>query len=75
MQKNLIGLFNNDFLLHKDDELSDTEASVCQKSDARVQISLSATVDAGTLNANGFVQGSSVDTAFKEILNLSWRKC
>ena len=55
--------------------MSDTEASVCQKKDARIQISLSATVDSGTSKKNGYVQGGSADAAFGEILNLSWKKC
>jgi hypothetical protein len=69
------GPFSNDVLLHKDGELSGSEASVCQKKDAKLQISLSATVSAGTANANGFVQGSSQDLGFAQVLNLSWKKC
>jgi hypothetical protein len=69
------GPFSNDVLLHKDGELSDNEASVCQKKDAKLQISLSATVSSSTPTANGYVQGSSQDLAFSQILNLSWRKC
>jgi hypothetical protein len=65
----------NDVLLHKDGELSSSEASVCQKKDAKLQISLSVTVSSGTVNANGFVQGSSQDLGFAQILNLSWKKC
>ncbi|KAF1945527.1 hypothetical protein EJ02DRAFT_396396 [Clathrospora elynae] len=75
IQKKLTGPFEDEFLLHKDGEISGTEASVCQKKDARIQISLSATVDAGSSKANGFVQGSSADAAFGEILNLSWKQC
>jgi hypothetical protein len=55
--------------------VSDTEASVCQKKDARIQISLSATVDAGTSKGNGYVQGGSADAGFGQIVNLSWMKC
>ncbi|KAF1838664.1 hypothetical protein BDW02DRAFT_585711 [Decorospora gaudefroyi] len=75
IHKKIIGPFEEDFLLHKDGELSDTEASICQKKDARIQISLSATVDAGTSKGNGYVQGGSADAGFGEILNLSWKKC
>ncbi|CAN9211810.1 unnamed protein product [Alternaria alternata] len=75
IQKKITGPFEDDFLLHKDGEVSDTEASVCQKKDARIQISLSATVDSGTSKKNGYVQGGSADAAFGEILNLSWKKC
>ncbi|KAI4642193.1 hypothetical protein J4E93_007337 [Alternaria ventricosa] len=75
IHKIVTGPFEEDFLLHKDGEISDTEASVCQKKDARIQISLSATVDSGTSNKNGYVQGSSVDAGFGQILNLSWKKC
>jgi hypothetical protein len=69
------GPFSDDVLLHKDGELSGNEASVCQKKDAKLQISLSATVTAGTANANGYVQGSAQDFGFSQILNLSWKKC
>ncbi|KNG49147.1 secreted protein [Stemphylium lycopersici] len=57
------GPFEDDFLLHKDGEISDTEAAVCQKKDARIQISLSATVDSGTSKANGGQQeeGNNMD--------------
>lgn len=48
---------------------------MCQKKDARIQITLSATVDSGSSMANGYVQGGSADTGFGEILNLSWKKC
>jgi hypothetical protein len=75
IHKIINGPFSNDFLLHKDGELSDSESSVCQKKDAKLQISLSATVSAGTANANGLVQGSSQDFGFSQILNLSWKKC
>ncbi|CAO2649192.1 Nn.00g101410.m01.CDS01 [Neocucurbitaria sp. VM-36] len=75
IQKKVTGPFEDDFLLHKDGELSDNEASACQKKDERIQISLSATVSAGTSKANGYVQGGSADAGFGEILNLSWRKC
>ncbi|KAH4818759.1 hypothetical protein HBH61_035220 [Parastagonospora nodorum] len=75
IHKIVIGPFSNDFLLHKDGELSGNEASVCQKKDAKLAISLSATVTSNTATANGYVQGSSQDFAFSQILNLSWRKC
>ncbi|KAH9860823.1 hypothetical protein J1614_012156 [Plenodomus biglobosus] len=74
-QKKLSGPFEDDVLLHKDGELSDVEASECQKKDARIQITMSATVDAGTAKKSGYVQGGSADAAFKEILNINWRKC
>ncbi|KAL1793186.1 hypothetical protein ACET3X_008168 [Alternaria dauci] len=75
IQKKITGPFEDDFLLHKDGEISDTETSVCQKKDARIQISMSATVDSGLSKKNGYVQGSSADAGFGEILNLSWKKC
>ncbi|KAI8935632.1 hypothetical protein NX059_007160 [Plenodomus lindquistii] len=75
VQKKVTGPFDDDYLLHEDDELSDTQASVCQKKDATIQLSMSATVDSGTTKKNGYVQGGSADAAFKEILNMSWRKC
>ncbi|CBX98526.1 predicted protein [Plenodomus lingam JN3] len=74
-QKKLSGPFEDDVLLHKEGEMSDVEPSVCQKKDARLQISLSATVDAGGGKRNGYVQGSSADAAFREIMNMKWRKC
>jgi hypothetical protein len=75
IQKIVNGPFEDDVLLHKDGELSDNEAPVCQKQDAKIQISLSATVSAGTSQKNGYVQGSSQDFGFGKILNLSWKKC
>jgi hypothetical protein len=75
IHKIIDGPFSADVLLHKDGELSGSEASVCQKKDAKLQISLSATVSAGTANANGLVQGNSQDLGFSQILNLSWKKC
>ena len=75
MQKNLTGPYEEDFLLHKDGELDDEEAPVCQKKDARIQISLSATVDSGLSKKNGYVQGGSADAGFGQIVNLSWKKC
>ncbi|KAH7072704.1 hypothetical protein BKA63DRAFT_534425 [Paraphoma chrysanthemicola] len=75
VQKIVQGPFNNDVLLHKNGELSDNEPPVCQKKDAKLQISLSATVSSGTSQKNGYVQGSAQDIGFGEILNLSWNKC
>ncbi|KAH7069428.1 hypothetical protein FB567DRAFT_224114 [Paraphoma chrysanthemicola] len=75
VQKIVQGPFNNDVLLHKNGELSDNEPSVCQKKDAKLQISLSATVSSGTSQKNGYVQGSAQDIGFGETLNLSWKKC
>jgi hypothetical protein len=69
------GPFQGDILLHKDGELSNKEGTVCQKKDAKIQISLSATVTASTTTANGFVEGTSQDFSFGEILNLTWKKC
>jgi hypothetical protein len=75
VQKKIQGPFEADVLLHKEGEVSGKETSVCQKKDARIQISLSATVDTGTSKANGFIQGDSADAAFGQIVNLSWKKC
>lgn len=69
------GPFSDDVLLHKDGELSGSESTVCQKKDARLQISLSATVKSSTSTAGGIVQGSSQDVGFGQVLNLSWKKC
>ncbi|OAL06847.1 hypothetical protein IQ06DRAFT_311949 [Phaeosphaeriaceae sp. SRC1lsM3a] len=69
------GPFSDDVLLHKDGELSGSEATVCQKKDAKLSISLSATVSANVANANGYIQGSAQDFGFSQILNLSWKKC
>lgn len=62
-------------LLHKEGEKASSEASVCQKKDVSLHVTLSATVDVGTLAKNGYVQGSSSDAAFKEVLNMNWRTC
>ncbi|KAF1920196.1 hypothetical protein BDU57DRAFT_561054 [Ampelomyces quisqualis] len=75
VKKVVTGPFRNDVLLHKDGELSDYEASVCQKKDAKVSISLSATVKSNVATANALVQGSSQDLGFSQKLNLSWKKC
>ncbi|EOA80685.1 uncharacterized protein SETTUDRAFT_35612 [Exserohilum turcica Et28A] len=75
IQKIVQGPFEEDFLLHKDGESSVSEGTICQRKDAKIQISLSATVDAGTSGKNGYVQGSSADAAFGQILNISWKKC
>lgn len=75
VHKTVDGPFSNDVLLQKDGELFDSEASVCQKRDAKLQVSLSVTVSSGITNANGYVQGSSQDLDFSQILNLSWRNC
>ncbi|KAH8726223.1 hypothetical protein GQ44DRAFT_739037 [Phaeosphaeriaceae sp. PMI808] len=75
IHKVVTGPFQDDFLLHKNGEISQSEASICQKKDAKIQISLSATVSAGTTNANGIVRGDSQNLRFGEILNLSWKKC
>lgn len=76
MQKKLSGPFEDDFLIHKDGEVSDTEQSVCSKTNARFQLTISASLSqSGTSNTNGIVQGGAVDSAFSEILSLGWRKC
>lgn len=48
---------------------------MCSKKDANLQISLSATVTADSAGGSGYVQGSSQDFGFGQILNLSWKKC
>lgn len=75
MKKVISGPFTDDFLLHKDGELSDSEQSVCQKASAMFQLSLSATLSATSTSLSGLVEGSSADAKFGELLNLSWRKC
>lgn len=75
MQKKLSGPYKEDFLLHKDGEISDTEASVCAKASARFQLTLSASLSATVTTAQGYVQADAADTGFKEILGLTWRKC
>lgn len=76
MQKKISGPFEDDFLLHKSGEVSDNEESLCStKASARFQITLSASLSAGSSTVNGVVQGDSLDSAFSQVLNLSWRKC
>ena len=75
MQKKLQGPFKDDFLLHKDGEVSDNEPSVCSKASARFQLSISASLSASSSSLSGIVQGDAADAAFGEILNLGWRKC
>ncbi|KAF2031739.1 hypothetical protein EK21DRAFT_62486 [Setomelanomma holmii] len=74
-RKIIKGPFQDDVLLQKNGELSGSEATDCQKKDAMIQISLSATVSAGSFQNNGYVQGSSQDVGFGETLNLSSKKC
>jgi hypothetical protein len=75
VQRKIKGPFEADFLLHKEGEVEGVGEEVCRRKDARVRISLSATVDVGTSNNNGFIQGDSVDATFGQIVNLSWKKC
>ncbi|KAF2257604.1 hypothetical protein CC78DRAFT_588280 [Lojkania enalia] len=77
IQKKIDGPFEDDFLLHKDGELSDNEQSICTKASARFQISISASLNfAGTsTSVTGYVKGDSADAVFGEIMNLGWRKC
>lgn len=75
VKKVLTGPFEDDYLLHKDDELSDSEQSVCSKVSAMFQLSLSATLSATSPTVTGKVDGDSADARFGEILNLSWRRC
>ena len=75
MQKKISGPFEDDFLLHKSGELSDTEQSVCSKASAMFQLSISASLSSGSTSATGFVRGDSSDALFGELLNLSWKKC
>lgn len=75
MQKKIQGPFEDDFLLHRDGEVSDKETSVCSKENARFQLTISASLSAGSSTSSGVVQGGSLDNAFSEILNLAWRKC
>lgn len=75
MKKVLKGPFQENFLLHKDGEVSDSEQSVCSKASAMFQLSLSATLSATSASLSGLVQGSSADAKFGQVLNLSWRKC
>ncbi|ORY14689.1 hypothetical protein BCR34DRAFT_623245 [Clohesyomyces aquaticus] len=78
INKKLRGPLENDFLLHKDGEISDSEQSVCvTKANAKFQLSLSATLTAASSTLDGLVQGDAADTSqrFGEVLNLGWRKC
>lgn len=75
MKKVLNGPFEEDFLLHKEGEMSDSQQSVCSKVSALFQISLSATLSASSSSLSGLIQGSAADAKFGQVLNLSWRKC
>ncbi|KAF2742437.1 hypothetical protein M011DRAFT_490635 [Sporormia fimetaria CBS 119925] len=75
IQKKLSGPFEDDFLIHKDGEVSDTQQVDCAKESARFQITISASLEAADAMVNGFVKGDSVDAKFAEMLNLKWRKC
>ncbi|KAF2105647.1 hypothetical protein BDV96DRAFT_462704, partial [Lophiotrema nucula] len=75
INKKLTGPFSDDFLLHKDGEVSDSEQSICQKASAKFQISISVSLSASSMTVNGVVKGDSTDTHFGQALNLAWRKC
>ncbi|KAF2465539.1 uncharacterized protein BDR25DRAFT_336951 [Lindgomyces ingoldianus] len=75
INKKLAGPFEDDFLLHKDGELSDNEASVCSKASARFQLSISASLSASGSSLSGLVQGDAANAQFGEVLNLGWKKC
>jgi hypothetical protein len=75
LQKKLVGPFKEDFLLHKDGEIGDTEKTPCSKASARLQVTLSASLSATGTTQDGFVQAGSLDTGFTELLGLTWRKC
>ncbi|KAF2871044.1 hypothetical protein BDV95DRAFT_53107 [Massariosphaeria phaeospora] len=74
-QMKLTGPFRDDFVLHKDDEVPESEQSVCSKVDAKFQLSLSATLNTSNATAAGEVSGDATSSGFKQILNLGWRKC
>ncbi|KAJ4300935.1 hypothetical protein N0V90_003024 [Kalmusia sp. IMI 367209] len=75
VKKVLTGPYEEDFLLHKDGEISDSQQSICQKASAMFQLSLSATLSATSSALSGLVQGSAADAKFGQVLNLAWRKC
>jgi hypothetical protein len=78
MQKKLSGPYENDILIHKDGEVSDTEESVCSKAGAKFQLTISAGLSASSTSAVGVLKGAqdgALDRGFSEILNLGWRKC
>lgn len=75
IQKKVSGPFEQDYLLHKDGEIS-SEASVCQKASARLAITLSATLNTDLASPpDSIIQGGSLDNSFKEQMALGWRKC
>jgi hypothetical protein len=78
MQKKISGPFENDILVHKDGEVSDTEESVCSKKAVKFQLTISAGLIANSANVVGVLKGTqdgALDRGFSEILNLGWRKC
>jgi hypothetical protein len=75
IQKKLQGPYEEDFLLHKEGEVGDNEPSICAKTQARFAVTLSASLSSSVSTAGGVVQGGSLDTAFKEEMGLTWRKC
>ncbi|KAH7135155.1 hypothetical protein B0J11DRAFT_596112 [Dendryphion nanum] len=76
VQKKAVGPYEEDFLIHKDGEMSDTEQQLCStKASAKFQLSLSASLNSLVTNADGYVKGDSVDASFGQYLNISWRKC
>ncbi|KAH7076318.1 hypothetical protein FB567DRAFT_583402 [Paraphoma chrysanthemicola] len=74
-QRTVNGPFDDDFLLHRDGDLSDTEASVCSKNNAKVTINLVVTVKSAGSKATGLVRGDSLDGAFGQVLNFAWKTC
>ncbi|KAF1950443.1 hypothetical protein CC80DRAFT_375685, partial [Byssothecium circinans] len=75
VKKVVTGPFTDNFLPHKDGELSDSKQSVRKKKSAMFQLSLSATVSADSTKLSGLVQGDAADAKFREVMGLSWRKC
>jgi hypothetical protein len=75
VKKILTGPYEDDFLLHRDGELSDSDQSVCSKASAMFQLSISLTLSTSSSTLTGVVRGDASDVGFGEVLNLSWRKC
>jgi len=75
VKKVVNGPYEEDFLLHKDGELSDSDQSVCTKASAMFQLSISITLSPSNSKVTGVVKGDASDVGFGEVLNLLWRKC
>ena len=75
MKKVVSGPYEEDFLLHKDGELSDSDQSVCSKASAMFQLSISVSLSTTSSTVTGIVRGDATDVGFGEVLNLTWRKC